>query len=106
MKVSPDLEEWFSTNGEQLLKDFWIRLHQYKKNLQFRGGQGVKLNETESKVYEFIRKGTKDTNALMIRTGKSRRVVLEAVHKLVDAGMVEKVGTARFVTYKPKEEAI
>lgn len=104
--AKPELEEWFDTVGEQMLKDFWIRLYQYKKNLQFRGGNTVKLNETESKVYEFIKKGTKDTNALMIRTGKARMVVLKAINKLVDAGMVEKVGTARFVTYKPKEEAI
>jgi DNA-binding transcriptional ArsR family regulator len=102
---SPVTEEWFSTTGEQLLKDFWIRLHQYKKGLQFRGGMNVKLNETESLVYKFIQKGTKDTNGLMGRTGKTRRTVLQAIHKLEDAGLVEKVGTARFVTYKLKEGA-
>lgn len=103
--VNPELEQWFDTTGKLLLDRFYHRLQEYKKGLQFRGGMSVKLNETETLVYHFIQKGTKDTNGLMGRTGKTRRTVLLAIHKLEDAGLVEKVGTARFVTYKPKEDA-
>lgn len=60
----------------------------------------VKLNATESTVYDLIQRGAKDTNALIARMGKSRRVILQAVHKLLDVGYIEKLGAGRMTTYR------
>lgn len=103
--ANPELEQWFATTGKEILDRFYHRLNEYKKGLQFRGGVSVKLNETEAMVYKFIQKGTKDTNGLADRTGLKLRTVRTAIHKLLDAGLVEKVGAARLVTYKAKEES-
>lgn len=98
----PELEEWFDTTGRLLLNRFYHRLQEYKKGLQFRNGGNavIKLREIDYKVLELIKKGTKDTNALMERTGYGRRTIHQSIHKMIDAGMIVALGKGRSTTYQ------
>lgn len=61
----------------------------------------IKLTQTEQKVLEFISKGTKDSKALMLRTGFTRRPITQAIRKLIDNGLVQQEGSSRSTVYKP-----
>lgn len=63
----------------------------------------IELNETQAKIYGMIKKGTKDTNALMARTGLARGGVMACIQHLIKHGMVYRQGVKNQTTYHANE---
>lgn len=61
------------------------------------------LTAKEQKLYELIKKGSKDSNALVARTGYSYSTIHQTVKRLIAKGLVTKVGASKATTYHAKE---